>query len=140
MSRISHPVDAWAGIDDDAAQSLADDNLGAQEHLWESLAAARRASGLTDEQVAERLGVTAELANAIGEGRIDITLGDLREFAYAVDAVVAYKVSPRYTTTYDTFRRSLVGELPWHTPSQEEHGDDDEVNVRRRAEMLTGGH
>ncbi|WP_284752635.1 hypothetical protein [Arthrobacter sp. efr-133-R2A-120] len=137
MSRTANPVHDWQS-DDDAAQSLADVNLGAQEHLWEALSAARVDSGLTHEQVATRLGVTAELAKAIGEGRIDVTLGDLREFAFAVDAVVAYKVSPRYSTTFDAFRRSL-GELPWYSPTHSGHGHDEE-NVLHRAEMLTGGH
>lgn len=133
-----HANAPWDMDADTAEQSLADDNLHAQDHLWESLRLALRDSGRSLDDVASRLGISVDLVRAIGEGRIDVSLSDLREYAYAVDAAVTYRVSSRYTSNLENFRRSLGG-VPehWHRSRDEDTLQAD--SVLRRAEKLSSG-
>ncbi|MFE4834456.1 hypothetical protein ACFRAU_07220 [Arthrobacter sp. NPDC056691] len=119
MSHVNEAADIWGLENPTPEQALADDNLRAQEHLWESLAVALRDSERSIEDVAARLGIPADLAEDISNGRVDVSLSDLREFAYAIDAFVTYRVSSRYTSNLENYRRSLAN-VPqhWHRSHQ----------------------
>ncbi|MDT0169566.1 hypothetical protein [Pseudarthrobacter sp. BRE9] len=133
MAENNTTVDAasvWDTDSGDVAQSLADDNLQAQGHLWEALRGALVASGLSYEDVASRLGIDVDLVRAISGGRVDISLSDLREYAYAVDASITYRVIPRYSHYLETFRQ-LLSEKHWH----DSHSDNVQFD-RRTLEAL----
>lgn len=75
---------------------LAEDNLHCQELLFHELAAARVESGASIEEVADCLGIPVDVALAVEDGRVELTLADLRQYAYAVGALVSYRVRPAY--------------------------------------------
>lgn len=139
MSHSMKPEDFW-GLDNSPEQVLADENLRAQEHLWETLLQALKESGRSVDDVASRLGIPADLVESISKGRVDVSLSDLREYAYAVDAFISYRVTSRYTSNLETYRRSLA-EVPqhWHGTTAAHREDDSPAESALRALKLTHG-
>lgn len=113
-------LDIWDLDDPSVEQSLADDNLDSQAHLWELLAKARLESGKSDDEVAQILGVSTELLSAIEGGRINLTLSDLREYAYSIDALVSYRVISRYSEKLEGHRADISNK-PWHKDSSPDY-------------------
>ncbi|MBD8101305.1 helix-turn-helix domain-containing protein [Plantibacter sp. CFBP 8775] len=58
------------------------------------LVSARRAAGLSQEDVAERMGVSQQAISKIERYDSDPKLSTLRRYAHAVEAVVEHQVSP----------------------------------------------
>ena len=88
-------------------RSLAEDNLQSQDQLFHDLVNARKQSGKSVAQVAECLGVSVDVVRALEEGRVEITLADLRQYAYAVEALVSYRVRPNYIRDLGVLTASL---------------------------------
>jgi len=79
------------------AHRLMTANLLAQEALIKSLRDARVTAGLTVEEVAARLGVGVEIVQQVEAHEYDMSLTELRQYAYAVDAFIEYDVEPGET-------------------------------------------
>lgn len=71
---------------------VARQNLDNQVALVEALKQARIASGISEEMAAEALGITVSLLQAVEGFRVDLTLTDLRQYAYACNAVIEYDI------------------------------------------------
>jgi transcriptional regulator with XRE-family HTH domain len=76
------------------SQAIADHNVHAQTGLLAALKAVRTGKGMTVEAVAGTLGVEPAVLESIEEGQLEMNLTDLRQYAYAVGAVVEYDVAP----------------------------------------------
>ncbi|WP_445444457.1 hypothetical protein [Clavibacter sp. km3a] len=72
--------------------SAAVENILHQQELFSELAEARIAAGRSVEEAAEILGVEPEILQRVEAGSEDMTLSELRQFAYAADAVISYHV------------------------------------------------
>ena len=71
---------------------LAKANLDNQVALIGELRQARIDAGISIEQAAETLGIAPSLVEAVEGFRVDLTLTDLRQYAYACNAVIEYVV------------------------------------------------
>jgi ribosome-binding protein aMBF1 (putative translation factor) len=93
--------------------NLAADNYEAQETLVDGLRRAYEMSGMTRDDLARELELSAADAQAWIEGDVDLHLSQLRHLANAIDAKVTYKVSALRTK----YKRKLHGfESTW-TPT-----------------------
>lgn len=72
--------------------STAGVNIQEQEGLLAALQGAYEASGLTMETVAERLGITQELAQEALFGGRDLSMTELRHIALVLNVVIGYTV------------------------------------------------
>lgn len=92
---------------DDCAQLVSDVNYSLVEDLITSLSEAREASGLEPLDVAKVLGVPTEMISEIESGEYDLSLDELREFLYAIDAIGSFKIIPNARKTiYDVLVKS----------------------------------
>lgn len=80
--------------EDECAQLVADINFSMVEELLRQLIAARRSSGRKPEEVARILGVSPEILKEIEGGEYDLTVDDLREYLYAIDAIGTFRITP----------------------------------------------
>jgi transcriptional regulator with XRE-family HTH domain len=71
---------------------LSQENLDNQRKLISNLKINRLASGISLEQAAHTLGVSADLLDAVEGFRVDLSMTDLRQYAYACNAVIEYEV------------------------------------------------
>lgn len=71
---------------------LAQKNLDSQIALIQSLRQSRISSGISVEQAAETLGIATSLLEAVEGFRVDLSMTDLRQYAYACNAVIEYEV------------------------------------------------
>lgn len=62
--------------------------------LIASLQAARIEAGISCEEAAQTLGITREVFDDLEAGKIALNLTEIRQYAYAVDAVIEYDVKP----------------------------------------------
>lgn len=76
------------------SKAIADRNLHAQTGLLAALTAVRTGNGMSVEVVAGILEVEPAVVESIEEGRLEMNLTELRQYAYAVGAVVEYDVTP----------------------------------------------
>src|SRR5437016_2744167 len=83
----------------DRARLMADPKLkrlydeeAAKKEIWLQLAETRLAAGLTQEQLAERLGTTQSQISRIEKRGEDITIGTLRRYVSALGKDLALKV------------------------------------------------
>lgn len=83
--------------DSSSAEVVSDLNNLAQMQLVSQLQAAREARKLTRSQVAECLGATEEMVEDIEMGHYELNLSELRHYAFAIDAVVDYRVRPNFS-------------------------------------------
>lgn len=67
-------------------------NLDNQINLIAGLKQARIDSGITVEQAADTLGITVSLLEAVEGFRVDLSMTDLRQYAYACNAVIEYSI------------------------------------------------
>lgn len=88
-------------------QSLAEDNLHNQDQLFQDLVHARQQSGKTVDEVAACLGISVDVVEALEDGRVELTLADLRQYAYAVEALVSYRVRPNYIREFTSLTAAL---------------------------------
>jgi transcriptional regulator with XRE-family HTH domain len=72
---------------------LADALVAADATLISELSALRRARGLTEEEVAGRIGVASGVVRAFEHERLDARLSFIRRYAHAVGATVAHGVT-----------------------------------------------
>lgn len=86
---------------------LSDDNLSAQHRLFQDLRSAARSANISIDDVAESLGVDAGTAVAALEGAIDLSLSDLQQLCFAVDAYVTYNVTNGYSRKLDELYRFI---------------------------------
>lgn len=94
------PVQQQDGVDmsdSSSAEVVSDLNNLAQMQLVSQLQAAREAKKLTRIQVAECLGATEEMVEDIEMGHYELNLSELRHYAFAIDAVVDYRVRPNFS-------------------------------------------
>lgn len=94
------PVQQQDGVDmsdSSSAEVVSDLNNLAQMQLVSQLQAAREARKLTRSQVAECLGATEEMVEDIEMGHYELNLSELRHYAFAIDAVVDYRVRPNFS-------------------------------------------
>ena len=80
---------------------LAEENLLAMRRMFAELASAAEARGITVSDVAESLGTDVDTAAAALSGAVDLTLSDLQELAFSVDACLSYRVVPHFTAHSD---------------------------------------
>ncbi|WP_157365102.1 helix-turn-helix domain-containing protein [Arthrobacter sp. QXT-31] len=73
-------------------QLVSDANNSSQHKLLMDLAKARMMRGLTVQKVAELLGATTEIVEDIESGDYEPNLTELRQYAYAIEAVVEFRV------------------------------------------------
>jgi transcriptional regulator with XRE-family HTH domain len=76
------------------SQAIADRNVHAQTGLLAALTAVRTGKRMSVEDVAGILGVEPAVVESIEEGQLEMNLTELRQYAYAVGAVVEYEVVP----------------------------------------------
>ena len=111
MSDTSSMSDEWQH-----APSVAMQNLDTQEGLFEAIADARVSSGATVEDVAAKLGIDAAHYVEIEAGGADLTLSELRQVAFAIDAVISYSVhteaSSRFNLDFDVIMNYLAVASP----------------------------
>lgn len=136
MKEQEATVDPWDLDDPSVEQSLADDNLQSQGTLWDLLNKARQESGRSDEDVARLLNVPLELLEAVEGGRVNVTLSDLREYAYAIDALISYRVVSRYSEKLEAHRTDIT-QKPWHDKLP---GDVKRTGDSRRLAMWARNH
>jgi len=72
-------------------------NLDSQHRLFELFREAIEVSGKDMDDVARELGVPTSTVEAVLSGDRDMTLTEIRQFAYAVDTVIVYQGMPRAT-------------------------------------------
>lgn len=72
---------------------IAEANLAAQDKLIKDLVQVRESVGVSVVEVARTLGTTVAMVQDIESGGYEMNLTELRYYAYAVGAVVEYKVS-----------------------------------------------
>jgi transcriptional regulator with XRE-family HTH domain len=72
------------------------DEEAAKKEIWLQLAEARRAAGLTQEQLAERLGTTQSQVSRMEKQGEDISIGLLRRYVSALgkDLTLEVKAAP----------------------------------------------
>jgi len=75
-------------------QKVAEENWHAQKRLFLDLNEARLASGRSNEEIARKLLWDTEKLNSVLDGQVDLSLSDVRELGYAVNAVISYRVVP----------------------------------------------
>lgn len=86
-------LDAILGIDqDDSRDRLADYIVSHDEKLIEDLVARRRELRMSQEAVAERMGINKSNVCRIERGDRDLMQSTLRRYAMAIDAVVVHEV------------------------------------------------
>lgn len=73
---------------------LAGKNLDNQMALIKSLRESRIEQGITLEKAAETLGIAVSLLEAVEGFRVELSLSDLRQYAYACNAVIDYQILP----------------------------------------------
>lgn len=88
-------------------RSLAEDNLHNQDQLFHDLVSARLQSGKSVDEVAACLGISVDVVHALEDGRVELTLADLRQYAYAVEALLSYRVRPNYVRELNSLTASL---------------------------------
>lgn len=79
---------------DECEQLVADINYSAIEDLLSSLLSTRLASGRSLTEVAATLDAPEEMVNDIETGNYELSLEELREYLYAIDAVASFKIVP----------------------------------------------
>lgn len=67
-------------------------NLSNQQDLIDDLKRAREENGISLEQAAQMLGIEVSLLEAVEGFRVELSLTDLRQYAYACGAVIEYSV------------------------------------------------
>lgn len=125
----------------EARATVASMNLEAQHQLFTMLNAAVRASGQTPEEVADRLGVETYVVHEILDGDRDMTLTEIRHFAFSVDACVTYRVTPRMTSTLVAMSKAVtqISNVVWLpsddfvTSEERDHG----FGWKRAADLAT---
>ncbi len=91
-------TDLWAWPkSSDPRDVVAEDNQDAQTRLFFQLQEAAEEACIDVATVAKSLGVDEATAMAALHGQIDMTLSDLLQVAYSVDAHVGYSVVPNYS-------------------------------------------
>lgn len=68
-------------------------NLSNQQDLINDLKKAREENGISLEKAADMLGIKASLLEAVEGFRVELSLTDLRQYAYACGAVIEYSVA-----------------------------------------------
>ena len=92
MSFLRNILDsAHASADHQRARVLAKNDY----KLRRDLVRARRAAGLTQPEVAERMGISQQAVSKIERYDSDPKLSTLRRYAHAVEAIVEHKVTPQ---------------------------------------------
>lgn len=110
--------------------ALAASNYELQEALFVHLRRAFEMSGLGIDGLAEELEITVEEAQAWIDGETDLRLAEVRHLANAIDAQVAYRVSPIRTTYGERFQRLAdAANLPWQRTSRVWSTDPDPAPV-----------
>lgn len=72
---------------------IATENLNSQVALIEALRQSRIDSGISLDEAAHTLGISVSLLEAVEGFRVDLSMTDLRQYAYACNAVIEYSVS-----------------------------------------------
>lgn len=67
-------------------------NLSNQQDLINELKEARESNGISLEKAAEVLGIEVSLLEAVEGFRVELSMSDLRQYAYACGAVIEYSV------------------------------------------------
>lgn len=70
-------------------------NLANQKGLIRDLTQARHASGRSKQVVADLLGCEVEVIDLIENFEYDMTLSEIRVYAFAVDALIEIDITPR---------------------------------------------
>lgn len=86
------------------SQLVSDANNNYQKKLLHDLVEARRLRGRTVEEVAQLLHATAEVIEDIESGDYEPNLTELRQYAYAIEAVVEFRVHACAAEALSTFR------------------------------------
>lgn len=98
-------LDELFGIDySDPLDRHADYLVSNDERLVAQLVARREVVRLTQDQVAERMGIDKSGVSRIESGARDLRLSTLRRYAMAVEAVIEHDV-----TSFDDYEREVVG-------------------------------
>lgn len=71
---------------------VAQKNLDSQIALIQALRESRVASGISIEKAADTLGISVSLLEAVEGFRVDLSMTDLRQYAYACNAVIEYSI------------------------------------------------
>lgn len=113
----------------DVSQLVSDANNGYQSHLLKQLHNARRSRGRTVEEVAKLLGTDAAVVEDIESGDYEPNLTELRQYAWAIEAVIEYRVHACAGVSLSQYRFALMtsalveevwapgGEIPWSDES-----------------------
>ncbi|WP_405475703.1 helix-turn-helix domain-containing protein [Paenarthrobacter ilicis] len=102
------------------SQLVSDANNNSQHRLLFDLVRAREARGRTVEEVAEILGTTLDTVEDIESGDYEPNLTELRHYAYAIEAVIEFRVHAcavaDLSSAKTRFSEWLVSENLWvHT-------------------------
>lgn len=105
-------IDDLLGIDrSDPQQALAIEQMEQDDALLDALIQRRRELGLTQQQVADRLGITQSAVARFEGGDRDPRLSTLRRYALAVESLVTHSVTAPMRTTADVEWERIVTEL-----------------------------
>lgn len=112
-------LDELLGIDhSDPTQQLAERLVAADDNLLDELVELRKLKGLTQRDVADRLGVDQSAIARIESGDRDPHLSTLRRYALAIGAEVEHKVTSSKPRTRISVRPASV--LAWANKHDEE--------------------
>ncbi len=112
-------LDDLLGIDhSDPTQQLAERLVAADDNLLDQLVELRKSKGLTQRDVADRLGVDQSAIARIESGDRDPHLSTLRRYALAIGAEVEHKVIGFKPRTRTSVRPASV--IAWASKHDEE--------------------
>lgn len=83
---------------DECEQAVADLNFSAIKNLVNSFAKLRHASGRSVPEVARILGAPEDMVHQIESGNYGLSLDELSEYLYAINAVCSFRVAPNART------------------------------------------
>lgn len=110
-------IDQILGIDQSGPlDRLADYLVSADEALIHNLVTVRQQRGLSQAEVAERMGIDRSGVSKIESGSRDLLASTLRRYAMAVEAVVAHKVSLFETVDSRNVRPRYLPATRFHGP------------------------
>ena len=77
---------------DDPRERLADHIVGNDEKLFRDLVAFRKARGVSQQQVADRMGIDKSNVSRLESGVRDVQLSTLRRYAMALDVIIRHEL------------------------------------------------
>lgn len=102
-----------AKTDESISQLVSEANYSYQLRLVEALKVARSESGRSLQEVADLLGAPQELVRDIESNDYEMNLSELRQFAFAVDSVIEFRVHAGAAAALTSVQRIIERSGGW---------------------------